>query len=97
MVKASISKPKFQIGDAVERKHYPRVAPRTTHLASRDPRFYLGMLIALTLIALVAIVTYTVLWCWGIGKDIQLDTGLLTVASASVGALAASFTRIASR
>lgn len=58
----------------------------------RDPRFYLGIVYSLVGIALISILSYVALLLWSTtGKEV--DTALLTLASAAVGALAATLTR----
>ena len=47
----------------------------------------------LAAISLVSITVYGLLWWLGIGNDSEIDAGLLALASASVGALAATLTR----
>lgn len=52
-----------------------------------------GIVWTLAIITLTSITAYVVLWSIGFSKDTEVDTGLLAIASAGVGALATSLTR----
>jgi len=77
-------------GTGFLRKRPPR--KRILH-PSRDPRFYLAIIWFLFLTIVIAVVAYVLLWTSGACESTEVDTALLTLASASVGALAATLTQ----